>query len=129
MKTTKIAGALVTLAASMICLTGYADEKPILVGVIAGTTGAYGSTGVAVVNGAQMVQNMTEAARNRYISRGFPLFLPDDAFFNDEGRQFRNKMHAWLMGALLAWLMAFALLAIRFYVLHCAGFEACGRVA
>ena len=61
MKTT-IAGALVTLAASMICLTGYADEKPILVGVIAGTTGAYGSTGVAVVNGAQMAADKINAA-------------------------------------------------------------------
>jgi branched-chain amino acid transport system substrate-binding protein len=62
MKTTTIAGALVTLAASMICLTGYADEKPILVGVIAGTTGAYGSTGVAVVNGAQMAADKINAA-------------------------------------------------------------------
>jgi len=62
MKTTKIAGALVTLAASMICLTGYADEKPILVGVIAGTTGAYGSTGIAVVNGAQMAADKINAA-------------------------------------------------------------------
>jgi branched-chain amino acid transport system substrate-binding protein len=61
MKTT-IAGALVTLAASMICLTGYADEKPILVGVIAGTTGAYGSTGIAVVNGAQMAADKINAA-------------------------------------------------------------------
>jgi branched-chain amino acid transport system substrate-binding protein len=61
MKTT-IAGALVTLAASMICMTGYAEEKPILVGVIAGTTGAYGSTGVAVVNGAQMAADKINAA-------------------------------------------------------------------
>jgi len=103
---------------------GGATLKLIALGMIGFVVGVV----MLVVNGAQMVQNMTEAARNRYISRGFPLFLPDDAFFNDEGRQFQNKMHAWLMGALLAWLMAFALLAIRFYVLHCAGFEACGRV-
>ena len=61
MKTT-IAGALAALAASMICMTGYAEEKPILVGVIAGTTGAYGSTGVAVVNGAQMAADKINAA-------------------------------------------------------------------
>ena len=61
MKTT-IAGALAVLAASMICMTGYAEEKPILVGVIAGTTGAYGSTGVAVVNGAQMAADKLNAA-------------------------------------------------------------------
>ena len=61
MKST-IAGALVTLAASMICVTGYADEKPILIGVIAGTTGAYGSTGIAVVNGAQLAVDKINAA-------------------------------------------------------------------
>ena len=37
-------------------------RKPILVGVIAGTTGAYGSTGVAVVNGAQMAADKINAA-------------------------------------------------------------------
>jgi branched-chain amino acid transport system substrate-binding protein len=60
MKST-IAGALVTLAASMICVTGYADEKPILIGLIAGTTGAYGSTGIAVVNGAQLAVDKINA--------------------------------------------------------------------
>ncbi|HEY4164816.1 MAG TPA: ABC transporter substrate-binding protein [Dongiaceae bacterium] len=61
MKST-IAGALVTLAASMICVAGNAEEKPILVGLIAGTTGAYGSTGVAVVNGAQLAVDKINAA-------------------------------------------------------------------
>src|SRR3954462_13201392 len=39
-----------------------ADEKPILIGLIAGTTGAYGSTGVAVVNGAQLAVDKINAA-------------------------------------------------------------------
>lgn len=39
-----------------------ASSKPILIGAIAGTTGAYGSTGVAVVDGAKMGIDAVNAA-------------------------------------------------------------------
>jgi branched-chain amino acid transport system substrate-binding protein len=39
-----------------------AGNEPYLVGLIAGTTGAYGSTGVATVNGAQMAVDKINAA-------------------------------------------------------------------
>ncbi len=98
---------------------GGATLKLIALGMIGFVVGVV----MSIVNGARMVQNMTEAARKRYIWRGFPLFLPDDAFLNEEGREYRNKMHAWLMGTLLAWLVAFALMTVRFYILHCAGWN------
>ena len=39
-----------------------ASTKPIVIGAIAGTTGAYGSTGVAVINGTQMAVAKINAA-------------------------------------------------------------------
>jgi ABC-type branched-subunit amino acid transport system substrate-binding protein len=48
-------GLLGTLGAS-------ASTKPIVIGAIAGTTGAYGSTGVAVINGTQMAVAKINAA-------------------------------------------------------------------
>jgi branched-chain amino acid transport system substrate-binding protein len=61
-----VAGAVVTTVASLLGAVSYAAEtasqSPILVGLIAGTTGAYGSTGVAVVNGAQLAVDKINAA-------------------------------------------------------------------
>jgi ABC-type branched-subunit amino acid transport system substrate-binding protein len=59
---TAILGTVVTALAAGLCMPAHADEKPILVGLIAGTTGAYGSTGVAVVNGAQLAVDKINAA-------------------------------------------------------------------
>src|ERR1700691_6556133 len=56
-----------------------AAGEPYLVGLIAGTTGAYGSTGVATVNGAQMAADKINASGR---VRGRPLQLDphnDDA--------------------------------------------------
>ena len=39
-----------------------AAGEPYLIGLIAGTTGAYGSTGVATVNGAQMAVDKVNAS-------------------------------------------------------------------
>jgi branched-chain amino acid transport system substrate-binding protein len=59
-----LAGTAFVTAASFICVAGHAadNQSPILVGVIAGTTGAYGSTGVALVNGAQLAADKINAA-------------------------------------------------------------------
>ncbi|HXQ42828.1 MAG TPA: ABC transporter substrate-binding protein [Candidatus Udaeobacter sp.] len=60
---TAILGTVVTVLAATFCLSHVAaDESPILIGLIAGTTGAYGSTGVAVVNGAQLAVDHVNAA-------------------------------------------------------------------
>ena len=61
---TAILGTVATALAAILCAAAPAgaDEKPILVGLIAGTTGAYGSTGVAVVNGAQLAVDTINAA-------------------------------------------------------------------
>src|SRR5258707_3865747 len=81
-----------------------------------------------VVYGVHMVQGMTDEAQARYLGgRGFPLFLPDDAFFDGEGRRCRDRMQAWLAGALLTCLAGLMLILIHVYVLHCAGFGTCGR--
>lgn len=50
-------GAAMAIAASCVGVTGSAlaaDDEPILIGMIAGTTGAYGTTGVATVRGAEI---------------------------------------------------------------------------
>jgi len=57
-----IFASVVSLAAAATLATAADDKGPILVGLIAGTTGAYGSTGVAVVNGAQMAVDKINAA-------------------------------------------------------------------
>lgn len=46
--------ACAALAATASLTPGFAADQTYLIGLIAGTTGAYGSTGVATVNGAQM---------------------------------------------------------------------------
>jgi ABC-type branched-subunit amino acid transport system substrate-binding protein len=62
MKTAILGTVVSVLAALAAAGSAFADEKPILVGLIAGTTGAYGSTGVAVVNGAQLAVDKINAA-------------------------------------------------------------------
>ena len=53
------------LATVALCGSGgraqAAGDDPYLIGLIAGTTGAYGSTGVATVNGAQMAVDKINA--------------------------------------------------------------------
>jgi branched-chain amino acid transport system substrate-binding protein len=57
---------VVTMAASQFCVASYAAEtnnqSPILIGLIAGTTGAHGSIGVAAVSGAQLAVDKIDAA-------------------------------------------------------------------
>jgi ABC-type branched-subunit amino acid transport system substrate-binding protein len=58
-----ILGTVVSVLAALAAAgSASAEEKPILIGLIAGTTGAYGSTGVAVVNGAQLAVDKINAA-------------------------------------------------------------------
>src|SRR5262245_59749347 len=57
-----ILGTVVTALAAALCAGSVRAEEPILIGLIAGTTGAYGSTGVAVVNGAQLAVDKINAA-------------------------------------------------------------------
>jgi branched-chain amino acid transport system substrate-binding protein len=59
-----IAGSLVAAAAVLGCSPSFAasSDGPILVGLIAGTTGAYGTTGVATVQGAQLAIDKINAA-------------------------------------------------------------------
>lgn len=54
MKSVVIGAAGAALLSLVATTSMAADKSPILIGLIAGTTGAYGSTGVAVVNGALM---------------------------------------------------------------------------
>jgi branched-chain amino acid transport system substrate-binding protein len=58
-----IASSVVAIAAALACSASYAatDSDPILVGLIAGTTGAYGTTGVATVHGAQLAVDKINA--------------------------------------------------------------------
>jgi ABC-type branched-subunit amino acid transport system substrate-binding protein len=62
MKTAIFGTVVSVLAALAAASSALADEKPILIGLIAGTTGAYGSTGVAVVNGAQLAVDKINAS-------------------------------------------------------------------
>jgi branched-chain amino acid transport system substrate-binding protein len=61
-----VARAVVATVASLLGSVSFAAEtgnqSPMLIGLIAGTTGAYGSTGVAVVNGAQMAVDKINAS-------------------------------------------------------------------
>src|SRR5215831_826545 len=62
MKTVLLGTVFSALTALAAMGPAMADDKPILIGLIAGTTGAYGSTGVAVVNGAQLAVDKINAA-------------------------------------------------------------------
>ena len=59
---TTVLGTVVSVLTALAASQAHADEKPLLIGLIAGTTGAYGSTGVAVVNGAQLAVDKINAA-------------------------------------------------------------------
>ena len=59
---TTVLGTVVSVLTALGASQAHADGKPILIGLIAGTTGAYGSTGVAVVNGAQLAVDKINAA-------------------------------------------------------------------
>jgi branched-chain amino acid transport system substrate-binding protein len=59
---TTVLGTVVSVLTALAASQALADEKPLLIGLIAGTTGAYGSTGVAVVNGAQLAVDKINAA-------------------------------------------------------------------
>ena len=45
---------LIATTFGLSAVSAGASSKPIVIGAIAGTTGAYGSTGVAVINGTEM---------------------------------------------------------------------------
>src|ERR1700678_4137302 len=64
MKTILTACASVAAATAFLAVQApaLAVDQPYLIGLIAGTTGAYGSTGVATVNGAQMAVDKINAS-------------------------------------------------------------------
>lgn len=57
-----VSGILATTALSLAASAAMAQDDDILLGLIAGTTGAYGAVGVAVVNGTQMAVDEVNAA-------------------------------------------------------------------
>ena len=62
MKATITGAVLLATAAAAAASTQASAASDILIGLIAGTTGAYGSTGVATVNGAQLAVDKINAA-------------------------------------------------------------------
>ena len=93
-----VAGAVVAAAASLLGAVSYAAEtsnqSPMLIGLIAGTTGAYGSTGIAVVNGAQMAVDKINAAGG-VLGRQFKLDPHnDDASATVSGQLFEKLVAA-----------------------------------
>lgn len=62
MKTILTACASLAAATAFLAAPALAADQPYLIGLIAGTTGAYGSTGVATVNGAQMAVDKINAS-------------------------------------------------------------------
>jgi branched-chain amino acid transport system substrate-binding protein len=88
----RLANSIVTTVATLLFGTGYAyaSSDPILVGLIAGTTGAYGSTGVATVQGAQLAVEKINASGGVL---GRPLKLEwhnDDASATLAGQLFKK---------------------------------------
>jgi branched-chain amino acid transport system substrate-binding protein len=82
---------ILTLAAILLGTgSAYASSNPILVGLIAGTTGAYGSTGVATVQGAELAIDKLNASGGVL---GRPLKLEwhnDDASATLSGQLFKK---------------------------------------
>ena len=64
MKALIAGGILAALGALLSTTPSYAasDNNPILIGLIAGTTGAYGTTGIATVHGAELAVAKINAA-------------------------------------------------------------------
>lgn len=94
---TVIASSLVLAATALagVSSAAYAAaDAPYLIGLIAGTTGAYGSTGVATVNGAQMAVDKINAAAG---ALGHQLKLDphnDDASATVSGQLFEKLIAA-----------------------------------
>src|SRR5579875_2081145 len=89
---------LATLA-SVVCAAGSAaaatgDQNPILIGLIAGTTGAYGTTGIATVHGAEMAVDKVNAAGG-VLGRPFKLDWHND----DASATLSGQLFAKLVGA------------------------------
>ena len=93
---TLIAASVVATMVSLACATSHparADDKPpILVGMIAGTTGAYGSTGIATVRGAQLAVEKINAAGGVL---GRPLKL--DWYNDDASATLSGQLYAKLV--------------------------------
>src|SRR5262249_1091479 len=93
-----VAGAVVATVAALLGAVSYAAEtgnqSPILIGLIAGTTGAYGSTGVAVVNGAQVAVDKINASGG-VLGRQFKL----DANNDDASATLSGQLFAKLVSA------------------------------
>jgi branched-chain amino acid transport system substrate-binding protein len=79
MKTILTACASVAAAAAFLAVQApaLAADQPYLIGLIAGTTGAYGSTGVATVNGAQLAVDKINASGG-VLGRQFKLDAHND---------------------------------------------------
>jgi len=86
---------LAAAAASGVSTKSYAaGSEPYLIGLIAGTTGAYGSTGVATVNGAQMAVDKINAGGG-VLGRPFKLDPHnDDASATVSGQLFEKLIAA-----------------------------------
>ncbi len=87
-----LANSIILALGTLLFRTGYAyaSSDPILVGLIAGTTGAYGSTGVATVQGAQLAVDKINASGGVL---GRPLKLEwhnDDASATLAGQLFKK---------------------------------------
>jgi len=91
---TAILGTVVSVLAALAAVgLASADENPILIGLIAGTTGAYGSTGVAVVNGAQLAVDKINAAGG-VMGRQLKL----DAHNDDASATLSGQLYAKMVG-------------------------------
>ena len=79
MKTTLTACASVAIATALLAVQApaFAADQTYLIGLIAGTTGAYGSTGVATVNGAQLAVDKINASGGA-LGRQFKLDAHND---------------------------------------------------
>ena len=79
MKTILTACASVAIATAFLAVPApaFAADQTYLIGLIAGTTGAYGSTGVATVNGAQLAVDKINAAGG-VLGRQFKLDAHND---------------------------------------------------
>ncbi|MDR3496303.1 MAG: ABC transporter substrate-binding protein [Ancalomicrobiaceae bacterium] len=83
-----------TALSGLVTETYAAGTEPYLVGLIAGTTGAYGSTGIATVNGAQMAVDKVNAAGG---VEGHPLKL--DAHNDDASATISGQLYEKLIAA------------------------------
>jgi branched-chain amino acid transport system substrate-binding protein len=92
-----IAASLMATTAAMAGTAAHADSAnnaPYLIGLIAGTTGAYGSTGVATVNGAQLAVDKINAAGG---VMGHPLKL--ESYNDDASATLSGQLFAKLVSA------------------------------